>query len=144
MEFQDQQITCSDCGGVFTFTAGEQEFYSRKGFSSPPKRCKPCRETRRQRGPSGGGSDGVYRAPGFRDESDRGGGGGGYRPPRSSAGGGGGGGGGPGGGRRPQHEIVCANCGQKATVPFRPAQGKPVYCRDCYSGKKGGDEVGNR
>jgi CxxC-x17-CxxC domain-containing protein len=140
MEFQDQQITCSDCGGLFTFTAGEQEFYARKGFSSPPKRCKPCRDNRRARGPGAGGGDGVYRAPGFRDE-DRGGMGG-YRPPRDHGGGGGGGGGGAG--RKPQHEIVCANCGKMATVPFRPAQGKPVYCRECYASMKGGDGIGNR
>jgi len=49
MEFQDRQLTCLDCAQPFVFTAGEQEFYQRKGFKEEPKRCKPCRETRKQR-----------------------------------------------------------------------------------------------
>ncbi len=28
MSFQDKPLQCSDCGQQFTFTAGEQEFYS--------------------------------------------------------------------------------------------------------------------
>jgi hypothetical protein len=46
-EFQDKEIKCvGDCGGTFTFTAGEQEFYSDKGMSEP-KRCKPCRDKKK-------------------------------------------------------------------------------------------------
>lgn len=45
--FTDKQLTCIDCGTVFTFTAGEQQFYSSKKFS-PPKRCKACRDKRFQ------------------------------------------------------------------------------------------------
>ncbi len=43
----DQQITCSDCGSPFVFTASEQQFYESKGLSGPPKRCKPCRVARK-------------------------------------------------------------------------------------------------
>jgi len=46
-EFQDQELTCQDCGAPFTYTAGEQEFFKMKGFT-PPKRCKPCRISNRQ------------------------------------------------------------------------------------------------
>jgi len=38
-------------------------------------------------------------------------------------------------GDRPQRQLfeaVCANCGQKAMVPFQPRGNKPVYCSDCY------------
>lgn len=28
--------------------------------------------------------------------------------------------------------VVCSNCGNEAKVPFKPADGRPVYCRDCY------------
>lgn len=42
----DQDVTCRDCGAVFTFTAGEQEFYSSKGLSAP-QRCKSCRAARK-------------------------------------------------------------------------------------------------
>ena len=47
----DQEITCRDCGNVFTFTEGEQEFYAQKELSAP-QRCKDCRAARKaQRGP---------------------------------------------------------------------------------------------
>lgn len=38
-------------------------------------------------------------------------------------------------GARPQRELFpaqCAECGVETKVPFRPTQGKPVYCSDCY------------
>ena len=47
MEFQDKVITCCDCGKEFTFTAGEQEFYQLKGLTNEPKRCKECRDKRK-------------------------------------------------------------------------------------------------
>ena len=43
---QDKVLTCSDCGQEFTFTAGEQEFYAQKGFSTP-SRCSSCRAARK-------------------------------------------------------------------------------------------------
>ena len=30
-------------------------------------------------------------------------------------------------------EAKCTDCGNTATVPFKPTAGKPVYCRACYS-----------
>ena len=44
MEFQDRSLECIDCHAPFIFTAGEQEFYDRKGFKEIPKRCKTCRD----------------------------------------------------------------------------------------------------
>ncbi len=43
--------------------------------------------------------------------------------------------GGNGGGPRERVEthIVCASCGAESTVPFRPGQGRPVLCRECFS-----------
>lgn len=29
-------------------------------------------------------------------------------------------------------DVVCAKCGKHTTVPFRPTNGKPVLCRDCF------------
>ncbi|MFY9659355.1 MAG: zinc-ribbon domain containing protein [Terriglobales bacterium] len=26
----------------------------------------------------------------------------------------------------------CSQCGKDTTVPFRPTQGRPVLCRDCF------------
>jgi hypothetical protein len=49
----EQRLTCADCGREFTFGEREQEFYREKGFS-PPKRCKDCRQAKKeQRGERG-------------------------------------------------------------------------------------------
>ena len=29
-------------------------------------------------------------------------------------------------------DTTCSECGQACQVPFKPTEGKPVYCRDCY------------
>ena len=43
---------------------------------------------------------------------------------------------------RTAHEIVCANCGREATVPFVPRTDRPVLCRDCF--RKEGPGEGRR
>jgi CxxC-x17-CxxC domain-containing protein len=45
--FEDKKMVCKDCGNDFLFTAGEQEFYSVKGFQNEPSRCKECRDARK-------------------------------------------------------------------------------------------------
>lgn len=47
-------------------------------------------------------------------------------------GGGRGGGGGGYGGPRDMHPAICSDCGKECEVPFKPAEGRPVYCRDCF------------
>ena len=40
------------------------------------------------------------------------------------------------------HKATCAECGNSCEVPFRPMSGKPVFCKDCFGGKRdaqGGD-----
>ena len=44
----DKTIKCQDCGKEFVFTEREQEFYTEKGFE-PPKRCKSCRDARKNK-----------------------------------------------------------------------------------------------
>lgn len=39
-------------------------------------------------------------------------------------------------GPREMHKATCSDCGQECEVPFKPTEGKPVYCKDCYSKKK--------
>lgn len=46
-EYQDRILTCRDCGQDFTFTAGEQEFYARKGLTNTHSRCPSCRAAHR-------------------------------------------------------------------------------------------------
>ena len=139
MDFQDRPLQCLDCKNEFTFTAGEQEFYDRKGFKEIPKRCKPCRDARKtRRSDGGGGGNGYGNGGGGGYANGNGGGntGGGYGG--GNAGGGGGGGGNRAArGDREMFDATCASCGAPARVPFRPAAGRPVYCRDCYSSRQG-------
>jgi len=37
---------------------------------------------------------------------------------------------------REMHKAKCSECGENCEVPFKPAEGKPVYCRECYRKKK--------
>ena len=44
---RDKQITCSDCGTAFTFSAGEQESFASRGYTNEPKHCPdsmPCHQ----------------------------------------------------------------------------------------------------
>ena len=94
MALSDKTLVCSDCGQEFTFTVGEQEFYSSRGLQNEPKRCPECRIIRR-RERSGGNRE-----------------------------------------AREQHPVVCASCGTETTVPFEPSEGRPVYCKECYTKTK--------
>lgn len=33
---------------------------------------------------------------------------------------------------RPMFKTICSNCGKECEVPFRPTNGKPVYCSECF------------
>jgi len=128
----DKTLTCSDCGMEFAFTEREQAFYAEKGFSEP-RRCPSCRASRKA-ARSGGDSSyggGSYAGGGY----DSGyGGGGGY----SAGGYGSGGFGNRSSGPREMFTATCSSCGREARVPFRPTNGKPVYCSDCFRAQRGG------
>jgi len=96
MAFQDQTLTCRDCGKGFVWTASEQEFYQQKGFQNAPVRCPADRAAKKAR------MDG-------------------------------------GGRQRELHEITCANCGRKDSVPFQPRGDKPVLCGDCFRKQRDGE-----
>lgn len=34
------------------------------------------------------------------------------------------------------HQAVCDQCGKSCEVPFRPTDGKPIYCNLCFGEKK--------
>jgi CxxC-x17-CxxC domain-containing protein len=107
----DKNLTCSDCGQEFSFSADDQEFYASRGFSEP-KRCRSCRAQRRSEREGG--------------DFGGGGGGGGFRSgPRPE---------------RELFDVVCSSCGQQTKVPFQPRGDRPVYCRDCFErmGRTGG------
>jgi CxxC-x17-CxxC domain-containing protein len=100
MEFQDKVLKCVDCGVDFTFTAGEQLFFSDKQFKNEPKRCKECKSKRVA----------VLAAPQAAGNSR------GYT--------------------RVETRATCSQCGKDTTVPFRPTQGRPIFCRECFTQRK--------
>jgi CxxC-x17-CxxC domain-containing protein len=115
----DRTLTCRDCGQEFTFTAGEQEFYTQRGFSDP-QRCPTCRQARKSQRNQGG-----YSSSGYGDSGSY-----------SSGGYSNGGGGGYSSSPRQLYPAVCSECGAETEVPFNPTPGKPVYCRDCFQARK--------
>jgi CxxC-x17-CxxC domain-containing protein len=120
--YNDKNLTCSDCGQEFVFTASEQDFYAQRGFTEP-RRCASCRASRKAaRNADGGGS---YSSEG------------GYSSSGSYSSGGYSGGGGYDRGPREMFSATCSNCGREAQVPFRPTSGKPVYCSDCFRSMRG-------
>jgi len=39
---------------------------------------------------------------------------------------------------RPMYDAVCANCGKTCQIPFRPSQGRDVFCSRCFEKNEGG------
>jgi CxxC-x17-CxxC domain-containing protein len=37
------------------------------------------------------------------------------------------------------HKTICSDCGKECEVPFKPNGSKPVFCRDCFQGKRVSD-----
>ena len=41
-------------------------------------------------------------------------------------------------GPREMHKAICAECKKECEVPFKPSGDRPVYCKECFSKRKGG------
>ena len=39
-------------------------------------------------------------------------------------------------GPREMHKTVCNECKQECEVPFKPTEGKPVFCRECFQKRR--------
>jgi CxxC-x17-CxxC domain-containing protein len=37
---------------------------------------------------------------------------------------------------RVETTATCSQCGKDTTVPFKPTQGRPVYCKECFQQRK--------
>jgi CxxC-x17-CxxC domain-containing protein len=37
---------------------------------------------------------------------------------------------------RVETRTNCSQCGKETTVPFKPTQGRPVLCRECFQAKR--------
>jgi CxxC-x17-CxxC domain-containing protein len=162
----DERIECADCGASFVFTSAEAAFYREKNLAAPPKRCRACRALRRTARPSAGngawnGAHGSkprytndvneYRSPmhdpsspatrrhddRFGPRADRGE----RRAPAPARGTRSARTEGSGGQPRPRShgalfDIRCTSCGVTAQVPFRPIEGRDVFCQPCYRARK--------
>jgi len=111
MEYQDKVLKCIDCGTEFVFTAGEQLFFHDKQFKNEPKRCKNCKGKRM--GTPGPPSRGSF----SHGSSSHGSSSHGSRGNAHI---------------KTETRTNCSQCGKETTVPFRPTQGRPVLCRECF------------
>lgn len=50
LPLRDRELKCIDCGTPFVWTAGEQQYFAARDLAAP-KRCRPCRCTRRAEQP---------------------------------------------------------------------------------------------
>ena len=41
---------------------------------------------------------------------------------------------------RPKFDITCAECGTQSQVPFKPLEGRQVFCQPCYRARRGSME----
>jgi CxxC-x17-CxxC domain-containing protein len=121
--YSDKNLSCVDCSQEFVFTARDQEFYAGRGFSEP-RRCPSCRAAKKAQRDSGGTGMGSYSSSGSYSSGGYGGGGG-YGGSRDR-------------GPRQMFTATCSQCGNEASLPFRPTNGKPVYCSDCFRSMRGG------
>src|SRR5437762_1074694 len=110
----DKTIVCRDCGTNFTFTEGEQTFFSSKGYTEP-QRCTDCRASKKA---ARGGSDSYGSSYSSAGSYDR------PRAPREMT------------------AVTCSSCGKATEVPFVPSGDRPVYCSDCFSQQGGGNRGG--
>ncbi|MBQ7286935.1 MAG: zinc-ribbon domain containing protein [Candidatus Gastranaerophilales bacterium] len=35
--------------------------------------------------------------------------------------------------KRKMYNAICSACGAETKVPFKPAEGKEVFCKDCFA-----------
>jgi CxxC-x17-CxxC domain-containing protein len=43
-------------------------------------------------------------------------------------------------GPREMHKATCAECKKECEVPFKPTEGKPVFCKECFVKKKSSED----
>jgi len=34
---------------------------------------------------------------------------------------------------REMHKAICSECKKECEVPFKPTEGRPVFCRECFA-----------
>jgi len=80
-----------------------------KPTAGKPVRCQDCFRKNRPQRSFGGGNRGFDRNRRFSNKNNR---------------------------PREMHKATCAECKQQCEVPFKPTEGKPVFCKECFMKKK--------
>lgn len=121
--YTDRELRCRVCGQAFVFSAGEQQYFDRRGFQTP-SRCPDCRtgESRLRRG-FAGQRRGPASAERAAEPAPA-------PPPRT-------------------WEVTCFRCAAPTHVTFRPREDALVYCPACLDeifgpyrqAHAGGDQV---
>ena len=39
-------------------------------------------------------------------------------------------------GPREMHKAICTECKKECEVPFKPTEGKPVFCKECFAKRR--------
>ena len=52
--------------------------------------------------------------------------------------------GGRSGAKKEMHDAVCDSCGRDCKIPFKPSDGRPVYCSDCFETKNEGSSTSKK
>lgn len=39
-------------------------------------------------------------------------------------------------GPKEEHKAICAECQKECTVPFKPIEGRDVFCQECYAKRR--------
>jgi len=39
-------------------------------------------------------------------------------------------------GKKQLHDAICSKCGAKTQVPFKPIEGRDIYCSECFKTEK--------
>lgn len=40
--------------------------------------------------------------------------------------------------KKPMYKAVCADCRKECELPFRPQEGRPVFCKECFAIRRSG------
>lgn len=46
-------------------------------------------------------------------------------------------------GKRMMHKTTCAQCGKQCEVPFKPTEGRLIFCNTCFEARKSNAHVNN-
>ena len=111
-------VTCGDCG--------EETQIPFKPKYDRPVYCRDCFQDHKPKESGGGSRSDSGSSYGRSDRGSSYGGSGGSRFGRGSR----------DDRSNEMFDATCGDCGEECQIPFKPRDGRPVYCRDCFKDHK--------